>query len=127
MNTHFPCKRISEDGYELWLRYVPAAHPALTEYRAALTYIVVEGTSATLQTARDELAFALPCLLGTSVPLAGTAGRGALVAGTPHSSPLIAALDLGADLARARDEGFPPAVRAARFTAALSAADPGWL
>jgi len=106
MNTHFPCKRISEDGYELWLRYLPAAHPALTEYGAALTHIVVEGTSATLQTARDELAFALPCLLGTSVPLAGTAGRGALVAGTPHSSPLIAALDLGADLARAGDEGY---------------------
>lgn len=106
MNTHFPCKRISEDGYELWLRYVPVAQPALAEYRAALTHIVIDGVSATLQAARDELVFALPCLLGASVPLADTAGRGALVAGTPHRSPLIAALDLEADLAGVGDEGY---------------------
>lgn len=106
MDTHFPCKRISEDGYELWLRYGAVGHPVLAEYRAALTHIVVEGASATLQAARDELAFALPCLLGASVPLADMAGRGALVAGTPHSSPLIAALDLGADLAGVGDEGY---------------------
>ncbi len=106
--TTLTCKQNSEDGYELWLRYVPVADEArLAAYRAALTHAVVPGDSRTLQAARDELARALPCLLEQPVSLVDEVqGDGALIAGTPASSPLIAALDLGADLAAAGDEGY---------------------
>lgn len=102
------CKQTPEDGYELWLRYAPIADAArLAEYRAALTHVVIAGGSPTLHAAREELSRALPCLLDQPIAPAGAIERdGALVVGTPASSPQIAALDLGADLAPAGDEGF---------------------
>ncbi|MFN8447776.1 MAG: alpha-glucuronidase family glycosyl hydrolase [Anaerolineae bacterium] len=64
-------------------------------------------TTPTLQAAHRELTRALASLLGSPVPLAEmVAQAGALVVGTPDSSPVIAALGLGGDLARVGDEGF---------------------
>ncbi len=98
----------AEDGYELWLRYRPVQDAALrAHYRARLTALRVEGSSDTLRAASDELALGLSGLLGA--PLAATSGPlcdGSLVAGTPAGSPLVASLDLAAELARAGDEGF---------------------
>jgi alpha-glucuronidase len=98
----------AEDGYELWLRYHTLTDAArLREYRAALTQLVVPGSSATLRAARFELATGLEGLLGAPVPAADAPTRaGALIVGTPASSKLIASLPLAADLRRAGAEGY---------------------
>src|SRR5690349_10461241 len=98
----------AEDGYELWLRYHTLTDAArLREYRAALTQLVVPGSSATLRAARSELYMGLSGLLGAQVPVADAPTRaGALIVGTPASSRLIASLPLAADLRRAGAEGY---------------------
>jgi alpha-glucuronidase len=98
----------AEDGYRLWLRYLLVADPVrLREYRAAISRLVVEGDSPTLAAAREELAVGLRGLLGTGIPLARRVTRdGAIVAGTPANSPLIASLPIAEELRRVGDEGF---------------------
>ena len=98
----------AEDGYELWLRYRPlAAAGALAAGRSAFTEVVVEGDSPTLRAARGELVRGLRGLLDREVPAATAVTRdGAVLAGTPRTSPAIAALGLGDALARVGDEGF---------------------
>ncbi len=99
--------RCIEDGYELWLRYIPPGdEPLLAAYRAALTHVVIDGATATRRAARDEIARGLAGLLGTPVPLADQVGPGALVIGTPVSSPVIAGLPLAAELNALGDEGY---------------------
>src|SRR5256714_873523 len=97
----------AEDGYDLWLRYRLVGDAGrLAEYRAALTHLVVPGDSPTLRAARDELTVGLAGLLGRAIPGADSIRRdGALVAGTPATSRLVAALPLADDLRRAGDEG----------------------
>lgn len=98
----------SEDGYELWLRYRPIRHTStLAAYRAAVTHLVMNVSSPTLQAAQEELARALAGLLGDVVPLAGrSAQSGSLVVGTPQSLREIAALDLHEALEQVGSEGF---------------------
>ena len=98
----------AEDGYRLWLRYLPVADPVrLREYRAAITHLVVQGDSPTLNAARDELASGLAGLLGTRIPIARRVTRdGAVVAGTPANSALIASLEIAEELRRVGGEGF---------------------
>lgn len=97
-----------EDGYELWLRYRPVSDASLRrDYRAAISYLVMEGTSPTQRAARDELTTGLRGLLGTAVPLEHTVARdGAVVAGTPATSPLVASVPIAGELARVGDEGY---------------------
>ncbi|HEX2906560.1 MAG TPA: alpha-glucuronidase family glycosyl hydrolase, partial [Phototrophicaceae bacterium] len=100
--------RPNEDGYELWLRYAPIANPDLLHtYRAAITHLVCEGASPTLLAARAELCLALERLLGRPLPSTEpvTAGS-ALVVGTPHSSRVVAALNLQAALTPVGNEGY---------------------
>jgi alpha-glucuronidase len=88
----------------LWLRYEPVRPgPHLEEYRALLSAVEVDGASATLRAARDELLRGLSGLLAQPVSMANSEG---LLAGTPKSSPLIARLGLEARLAELGDEGF---------------------
>jgi alpha-glucuronidase len=98
----------AEDGYDLWLRYRLIADTArLVEYRSAITQLVVESQSPTINAARAELVTGLRGLLGRDVPIARAVTRdGALVLGTPASSRLIAALPLAAALRDAGSEGF---------------------
>jgi alpha-glucuronidase len=102
----------AEDGYELWLRYQPVADARLqAAYRAAITSVVVAGDSPTAGATREELTRGLGGLLGTTLPVGRGAPLrdvpdGALVAGTPVGSPLIASLGLGLDLEQVGDEGF---------------------
>jgi len=97
-----------EDGYELWLRYRPVSNASLRrEYRAAIAYLVMEGDSPTQRAARDELTMGLRGLLGAAVPLARTVTRdGAVVAGTPATSPLVAGLPIAAELGQVGNEGY---------------------
>ncbi|HEV8233319.1 MAG TPA: alpha-glucuronidase family glycosyl hydrolase, partial [Gemmatimonadaceae bacterium] len=98
----------NEDGYDLWLRYRLVSNASLlTDYRATIARLVVDGDSPTLRAARDELSTGLQGLLGRRVP---TDRRvrvdGSIVVGTPASSHIVAALPLAAELARVGREGF---------------------
>ncbi len=96
-----------ESGYELWLRYRRVDDAArLAEYRREIAALLVEGDSPTLAAARDELTRGLRGLLGRPVPLVRAPRRGALIAGTPAGSPLVASLALGTALSKVGDEGY---------------------
>lgn len=96
-----------DTGYDLWLRYGQVRDAArLAEYRGAITRLVVEGSSPTLGVAKRELTRGLSGLLGREIPVGGAVGMGAVVAGTPASSRVIAGLGLAADLARVGGEGY---------------------
>jgi alpha-glucuronidase len=96
---------LAEDGYELWLRYRYVNTPQLETYRAAATHLVGAASSPILASAQKELQRGLSGVLGVEVPLATSVERaGALIFGTPRSSPRIARLNL--DLRRAGAEGF---------------------
>jgi alpha-glucuronidase len=103
-----PLRPADENGYELWLRYHRIDDAArLREYRGAITQLVVQGSSPTLEAARAELVRGLTGLLGVAPAFAPAVARdGAVILGTPSSSPLVASLPLGDALARAGDEGY---------------------
>jgi alpha-glucuronidase len=83
----------AEDGYRLWLRYDPLPRQITEVYRPRVTAIVVSGNSATLDAIRTELVNGCTGLLGSPVAAPATIDRdGAVVVGTPKSSPLIAGL-----------------------------------
>jgi alpha-glucuronidase len=95
----------AEDGYDLWLRYRPVETAWMAPYRSAATALVGEADSATLRAAQAELQRALAGLLGRAPPAARTVTRdGAILFGTPRSSPLIARL--GLELASTATEGY---------------------
>src|SRR3954462_8346575 len=84
----------AEDGYDLWLRYRPVEAAAQARYRAAATAIVKQGESPTLSAAADELRRGLAGLLARPVSIAAQPREGAILIGTPASSPLIQHLNL---------------------------------
>ncbi len=83
----------AEDGYNLWLRYRPMEASAQAQYRPVATDIVSEGTSPSLDAAKSELTRGLSGLLDKPVS-AGAVAEGAVIIGTPASSPLVAGLKL---------------------------------
>ncbi|MDE2451344.1 MAG: alpha-glucuronidase [Gammaproteobacteria bacterium] len=90
----------NEDGYSLWLRYVPVGSEWLSRYRASATELV--GADAI---ARAELLRGLSGLLGAAPRVAVDVTQdGAILFGTPHSSALVMSLRL--DLSRAGAEGY---------------------
>ncbi len=96
-----------DDGYRLWCRYDQLPAQALTRYRTQVSEIVVSGKSATLDVLRAELVDGCSGLLGSPVPSGVEVSRdGAVVAGTPQSSPLIKSLHWEAQLAALGPEGF---------------------
>ena len=104
----------AEDGYDLWLRYPRVTDAArLVEYRAAAAHLVAGGDSPTLRAARDELVAGLTGLVGAAPAIRdAVAGDGAIVLGTPRSSPLIRSLAIATDLRALGREGY--VVRAMR-------------
>src|SRR5882672_6950292 len=85
-----PCVH-AEDGYDLWLRYRPVEQPWLERYRASIREIVPPPAAS--NAAVRELTRALAGLLGAAPNIARKPTRdGALVLGTPTSSPTIAAM-----------------------------------
>lgn len=102
-----------EDGYALWLRYAPLSGPAADAWRARATALLAPSATATQRATLNELRRGLSGLLGqasnaveASAPDAGPRADGAVVLGTPASSPLVARLARGLDLARLGREGF---------------------
>ncbi|HEY0661492.1 MAG TPA: alpha-glucuronidase family glycosyl hydrolase [Lysobacter sp.] len=89
----------AEDGYELWLRYhrtIAAAAPDRVQaYRGHASSLVAADHTPTQAATRAELLRGLGGLLGKAPMLAeAVRGDGALIVGTPASSPLIARLRL---------------------------------
>jgi alpha-glucuronidase len=98
----------AETGYDLWLRYAPLPDGAQrAAYRQSVTAIVVPAGSPTRDVIATELGRGLKGLLGADVPRVDRpAAAGALVVGTPSTSPLVAALGWSDALARLGDEGY---------------------
>ncbi|HVF45136.1 MAG TPA: alpha-glucuronidase family glycosyl hydrolase [Pyrinomonadaceae bacterium] len=97
----------AEDGYRLWLRYDALPARSLRPYRTLVTSVVVQGESATLDAARAELVEGCTGLLGRPVASADRVERdGAIVVGTPKSSPLIDGLGLTRRLEALGAEGY---------------------
>jgi alpha-glucuronidase len=93
----------AEDGYDLWLRYRPMEPSALAQYRPLATAVISQGSAPSLDAAKAELTRGLSGLLDRPVG-AGAIGDGAVVIGTPATSPLIAGLKL--PLAALGKEGY---------------------
>ena len=107
----------AEDGYRLWLRYVPVHAAWLSRYRAAATALVgasanphaaadvSHGLSPTLRAAQEELQRGLTGLLGAPLREATDVTQdGAILFGTPRSSSLVKGLPL--DLPRLGAQGY---------------------
>jgi alpha-glucuronidase len=105
-----PSRAEAETGYDLWLRYARVESEAeRSAYRKAASAIVVEGDSPTGRVVRAELRRGLSGLLGGETPVSGAVrADGAVVVGTPLSSPLIktASLKWAERLARVGPEGY---------------------
>ncbi|MHC4906318.1 MAG: alpha-glucuronidase family glycosyl hydrolase [Planctomycetota bacterium] len=95
-------------GYDLWLRYSAISDAGLlAQYRLDATEIVVQGSSDTLTAITDELNAGLDGLLDQDVPTSGSVTQdGAVVAGTPASSSIIASLGWDAELTALGAEGY---------------------
>lgn len=66
-------KIYAEDGYDLWLRYVPVKDAKrLSEYKKQIKAIAIYGNSPTIQAATEELNRGLSGLLGKTPPLSKT-------------------------------------------------------
>lgn len=97
----------AEDGYRLWLRYDPLPQRMIDAYRSRVKAIVVQGKSQTLDAIRAELSDGCAGLLGSAVQSTENVDRdGALVVGTPQSSPFIAGLKWERQLDELGPEGF---------------------
>ena len=95
----------AEDGYDLWLRYRPVDAAGYPDLQMTVRQLVSTGESPTLKAAREELVRGLAGASGAELPVAAAPSEaGALLFGTPRSSPVISRLPLG--LERVGDEGF---------------------
>jgi len=98
----------AEDGYRLWLRYVPVEEPWRSRYRASATGLIGAAAmeaSPTLRAARAELVRGLSGLLGEAPRAADAVTRdGAILFGTPRSSAVVKSLSL--DLGAVGAEGY---------------------
>jgi alpha-glucuronidase len=100
-----PQPLLDEDGYKLWLRYVPL--PKTPGAGQMHWQPVIESSSPTAQIIRDELARGLTGMFGTAPGKPVEAGEdGTIVIGTPKNSRAVRELNLQADLAAAGPEGY---------------------
>jgi alpha-glucuronidase len=103
-----PSSLPNETGAKLWLRFPEVPIPGrLAEYKAAFSNVVSEGGGASINVAKGELVDGLGGLTGTKVTTSATVqGAGAVVIGTPTTSPIIAGLPLAARLSALGPEGY---------------------
>ncbi len=100
----FFIKTYAEDGYDLWLRYVPVKDKMLLkEYQNQIKGISISGNSATINAAKEELDRGLSGLLNKNIPFSK---NGNLIIGLSSNTPFIASLKLENDLQTIGNEGF---------------------
>jgi alpha-glucuronidase len=98
----------ADDGYELWLKYrrINDEH-LLKQYREAIACVILPGESATLRIIRSELKRSLDVMLGVDMHYrAMTAGKNALLIGTPASSDIVRYLQREGRLRNLGSEGY---------------------
>ncbi len=97
-----------EDGYRLWLRYDPVKDATIAkEYRKAISGVIIEGQSATLQAIKEELSAGLEGLLGKKILFSSeTINNGTLLLGTPEKSKIIASVTKPEELKQLGNEGY---------------------
>ncbi|WBQ17314.1 alpha-glucuronidase family glycosyl hydrolase [Sphingobium yanoikuyae] len=88
----------AEDGYDLWLRNVPA-DPAAAQQIGANARSIVGGASPTLTIARQELQRGIAGLTGATVPLTATVQQGAILlqSAAQQDKPSVPTDGLGPD------------------------------
>lgn len=98
----------AENGYDLWLRYVPVKNKSLlSEYKKQIGSPVVLGSSPTSVIARKELSVALLGLTGSSYLINSSINPSSLfIAGTAQSSNVLSALVTRDELKQIGEEGF---------------------
>lgn len=118
----------AEDGYDLWLRYRPIEAGPRAQYTPHARSVVAGRETPTIRAAREELQRGLGGMLGRAVPVRNSVESGAIVIGTPATSPVVARLRL--PLAQLGREGFVIRTirdRGRRFTVIASQDDVGVL
>jgi alpha-glucuronidase len=90
---------VAENGYDLWLRYVKVSDTTLlSSYKNVFSQIVIQGSSATMTAAGNELINGVQGLLGQTVQKQTVVtADGAIVVGTPSNSSIISGLGLSVD------------------------------
>jgi alpha-glucuronidase len=97
----------AEDGHRLWLRYERLPDGIVKDYRAHVKSVVIERNTETFAVVRDELIEGCAGLLGAPMSYLDNDMRdGAIVVGTPDSSPHIRKLGWQRQLAALGPEGF---------------------
>ncbi|WP_210259868.1 alpha-glucuronidase family glycosyl hydrolase [Martelella sp. HB161492] len=89
----------NEDGYDLWLRYLPQPEDRRTHILEHASMLIAGADSPTILVAQEELEHALFAMTLHCVPKAepSTIGDGAIIIGTPEGNPLIASAALPLD------------------------------
>jgi alpha-glucuronidase len=96
----------AEDGYRLWLRYVPVADALRAQqYRSQVQGFCFYGQSATIEAAMKEMSMAIEGLLGKKISNSKNISTGFIVAGSAGNKE-ITALVPAKDLAATGSEGF---------------------
>ncbi len=95
----------AETGYDGWLRYKTLPANLIQTYHPHVTSIVAGGNAATIEALRAELSNGCAGLLSATIRTTDTIeSDGAILVGTPKTSPLIASLKF--NLAPLGNEGF---------------------
>ncbi|WP_278391625.1 alpha-glucuronidase family glycosyl hydrolase [Sphingobium yanoikuyae] len=91
-------RALAEEGYDLWLRNVPA-DPAAAQQIGSNARSIVGGTSPTLTIARQELQRGIAGLTGATVPLTATVQQGAILlqSAAQQDKPSVPTDGLGPD------------------------------
>jgi alpha-glucuronidase len=97
----------ANNGYDLWLKYEKFKDIKLiSAYQSKLKSVSISGNSATIQKAKEELAFAIKGLLGSNIKWKNEGiENNSLLIGTPSSNKIIAGLDIK-ELAQINTDGF---------------------
>ncbi|MBL7813932.1 MAG: alpha-glucuronidase [Saprospiraceae bacterium] len=94
----------AEDGYDLWLRYVPVTDAKrLIEYQSLIKSIAFYGHSATIEAAKEELNRGLKGLLRKNIPLSKT---GNIIIGTAQNVGLSETIVSQKSLKSIGNEGY---------------------
>ncbi|HEY4612891.1 MAG TPA: alpha-glucuronidase family glycosyl hydrolase [Bacteroidota bacterium] len=98
----------ADDGYRLWLKYSKVEDSqALHHYRNAITSLVIDGESETMDIVRNELLTGLRGLLGTEITVVESPKRsGTLIIGTLSHSEIVKRLVDVRELQQLGREGY---------------------
>src|SRR5260221_4922557 len=97
----------AENGYDLWLRYyIIDDTKILNSCRTLISGFMINGNSAIIQFARQEITTGLEGLMGEKLPEQKNIQNGSILIGTGNSSPFLRTIPLTEELKQAGKEGY---------------------